>query len=229
MVGGPIAGSATKSTGAAGPGSGAFSRPPRWGESEATTESVLLATDIPALGAGLAGWLSETSRHWDVVLACDDQTIRENLDMSPAVVVVTETTLAASMPDFECGAAVLVLVHECDAEQEANLLRAGARGVLSVGTSRATFLDALHRLRQGGTVASSAAVSILVAARPAEIKLTERQREVVQLLATGLTVSSIAKQLYVTENTVKTHIARLKARTGARSRTELVARLGAAA
>ena len=52
--------------------------------------------------------------------------------------------------------------------------------------------------------------------------LSEREREIVALLAGGATDAQIADQLYLSTNTVRSHLERIRDKTGARRRTELV-------
>jgi DNA-binding NarL/FixJ family response regulator len=53
--------------------------------------------------------------------------------------------------------------------------------------------------------------------------LTEREREVFCLIAEGFETRRIAQQLYITENTVRTHVRNAMAKSGARTRAHLVA------
>jgi DNA-binding CsgD family transcriptional regulator len=69
-------------------------------------------------------------------------------------------------------------------------------------------------------------VSALVAALPAELPLTERDREIVALVSRGLTNAEIGAALHISPNTVKQTLKRIFARTGVRSRAELAARVG---
>jgi DNA-binding NarL/FixJ family response regulator len=56
-------------------------------------------------------------------------------------------------------------------------------------------------------------------------QLTQRERDVIELLATGARDREIAERLTVAENTVKRHVQNILRKLGARSRTEVVARL----
>jgi NarL family two-component system response regulator LiaR len=62
------------------------------------------------------------------------------------------------------------------------------------------------------------------AARQEELGITRRELEILQLLAAGLSNREIAEQLYVSENTVKTHSGRLFEKLDAKRRTQVVQR-----
>jgi DNA-binding CsgD family transcriptional regulator/tetratricopeptide (TPR) repeat protein len=73
----------------------------------------------------------------------------------------------------------------------------------------------------GPEVASSLTVPAVSPAR-ADDSLSEREREIVALLAGGATDAQIAERLYLTTNTVRSHLERIRDKTGARRRTDLV-------
>jgi DNA-binding NarL/FixJ family response regulator len=76
-------------------------------------------------------------------------------------------------------------------------------------TEPATLVDALHRLSRGETVVDPAIVSRLLARRreadPLD-ELSDREREVLTLVAEGLSNSEIGRRLYITERTVEAHV-----------------------
>ena len=59
--------------------------------------------------------------------------------------------------------------------------------------------------------------------RRSEARITAREREVLQLVAEGYSTAEIARALWITEDTVRTHIKRTLARLGARTRAHAVA------
>ena len=69
--------------------------------------------------------------------------------------------------------------------------------------------------------AAISASPMAMAARRA-VAATAREREVVRLVASGLSNEDIAHRIYVSQSTVKTHVARAMARLGARDRAQLV-------
>ncbi|MGL5909762.1 MAG: response regulator, partial [Phycicoccus sp.] len=102
-------------------------------------------------------------------------------------------------------------------------LELGACGFLLKDASAAEFVAAVRAAHGGSTVLSaSAAASIVASRRSAVLRrsdhpgtgrldqlLTERERDIVRSVATGATNAEVAAQLFISENTVKTHLARI--------------------
>jgi len=136
--------------------------------------------------------------------------------------------------DDLAGVKVLVLTtFEID-EYVFEALRAGASGFLGKGVEPAHLIEAIRVVAAGDQLLSPAATSGLIARfltepdrttppPPALLDvLTAREREVVALVATGLSNEDIAAQLFVSPLTVKTHANRAMAKLGARDRAQLV-------
>ncbi|MFD5679831.1 response regulator [Streptomyces bacillaris] len=102
----------------------------------------------------------------------------------------------------------------------AEAVRAAAAGDSLVSPSITVRL--LRRLRTAGS-APGTAVAPGAAARPGAPQLSPREREVVVLLAEGLTNAEIATALSITVGTVKTHLTNVQAKLGARNRVEIAA------
>jgi serine/threonine-protein kinase PknK len=107
---------------------------------------------------------------------------------------------------------ILLLSAHVEVETAMELL-AGGRGVGYLLKSRVTdvaeFLDTFERIAKGGSVVDPALVQELVSARrrndPLDV-LSEREREVLALMAEGRSNGGIARQLWVTEGTVEKHV-----------------------
>jgi DNA-binding NarL/FixJ family response regulator len=111
-------------------------------------------------------------------------------------------------------------------------LRAGAAGFLVKDTDAAELIRAVRVIASGEGLLSPAVTRRLIAefaARtrsmapsPGLSELTAREREVLGLVASGLSNEDIARRIYVSQSTVKTHVARAMAKLGARDRAQLV-------
>jgi len=128
---------------------------------------------------------------------------------------------------------VLVLTTYADDQSLFPALEAGARGYLTKDAGADEIERAIRAVHAGRTHLDPAVQERLVAAalaappHPAEQPelpdgLTVREAEVLQLIATGLSNGEIASRLYLSNATVKTHVNRIFAKTGARDRAQAV-------
>ena len=131
---------------------------------------------------------------------------------------------------------VLVLTTYADEDAIVPALQAGARGYLTKDASAEQIEAAIHAVHAGQTHLDPAVqerlVSAVLSRAPAAAVpgrgqkppggLTAREAEVLTLLAAGLSNAEIGKRLYLSNATVKTHINRIFAKTGARDRAQAV-------
>jgi DNA-binding NarL/FixJ family response regulator len=108
--------------------------------------------------------------------------------------------------------AVLLLSAHAEVEQAMGVLSAG-RGVGYLLKSRVTdmaeFTETVQRVAQGGSAVDPALISELITARHLKdplADLTEREREVLALMAEGRSNAGIAQRLWITEGTVEKHV-----------------------
>ncbi|MDR5682725.1 MAG: response regulator transcription factor [Armatimonadota bacterium] len=107
-----------------------------------------------------------------------------------------------------------------DDREVARLLRMGYRGYLRAGSDGGVLGRAVAAVARGEVWAERRILTSRWAARPHAV--TPREREVLALIVKGMGNRAIARQLGVSEKTVKTHVSSLLAKCGARSRLELV-------
>jgi DNA-binding NarL/FixJ family response regulator len=189
---------------------------------------VVLADDDVLLREGIATLLSGAG--YEVVGQAGDAKALDELvrGQSPDVAVVdirmppTQTTegleaasaIRAEFPKV----GILLLSAHVDVETAMDLLKEGERvGYLLKSRVKdvADFIDALERISLGGSVIDPALVQELVAQRHRHdplAELTPREREVLALMAEGLSNSGIAHRLWVTEGAVEKHVHRLLAK-----------------
>jgi len=129
----------------------------------------------------------------------------------------------------EPGGSVLVLTTDLTESLMLAVLRAGARGILVKDSDFTALVRAIIDVRSGRSAFDSrtaaVAAKLLTRTRNAP-RLTRRERDILSLIARGLSNRAIGGRLYISETTVKFHVANLMRKTGASSRTEAVFKAG---
>jgi DNA-binding NarL/FixJ family response regulator len=143
------------------------------------------------------------------------------------------TKLIAADEDLAGVKVIILTTFETD-EYVFQAIRAGASGFLVKDTEPADLLQAVRIVARGDALLSPSVTRRLItdlASRPAGpppaagkllAVLTDREREVLALVATGLSNDEIATRLYLSPLTAKTHVSRIMTKLGARDRAQLV-------
>jgi DNA-binding NarL/FixJ family response regulator len=145
---------------------------------------------------------------------------------------VQATARIRAQDDME-GVRILILTTFDLDEYVHEALRAGASGFLLKDTSPKDLLQAIRVVAGGDALLAPSVTRRLIAefsARPRPDRtppaaldaLTEREREVLKLVARGMSNHEIADHLVVSPATVKTHVSRILAKLNARDRAQLV-------
>ena len=122
---------------------------------------------------------------------------------------------------------VLLLFNSSESQATGAALRSGIRGVISSDATPQEIEGAVHAVHAGLIVTMPATLNDLLPNRQSfdddlAEPLSERELEVLGLVAEGLSNRLIAQALNISEHTVKTHVASIFAKLGASSRTEAV-------
>jgi serine/threonine-protein kinase PknK len=170
-----------------------------------------LASLLERCGLDVIGQAGDASQLLELVRRHEPELAIVDIRMPPAH--ATEGLDAARVirdefPDI----GILMLSAHAEVDQAMELLASGHRvGYLLKNrvTAVRDFIESVDRIAQGGSVVDPALVQELVAARrrddPLE-SLTEREREVLALMAQGSSNSGIARRIWVTEGTVEKHV-----------------------
>lgn len=200
-----------------------------------TTIRVVLADDHPVVRDGLSSLLgSVTGIEVIGTAATGREAVRAAVTLAPDVLVMD-----IHMPDLDGvaatrevtrdapGVGVLMLTMLDDDESVRAAVRAGAAGYVLKGASQDQIVRAIHAVAAGDAIlASGVARHVLDAATgrgaPADPfpQLTTREREVLELLATGLPTTSIAGRLGLAAKTVNNNLSAIFAKLGVTNRTE---------
>lgn len=121
---------------------------------------------------------------------------------------------------------VVVLTMQDDAAYAREAMRAGAHGYVLKHSAGTELVDAVRAAAAGETYLNPRLGAQVAAAAPAPAgppdDLTEREVEILRLIALGHTNTEIAGQLYLSVRTVESHRAHIQQKTGRSSRAELV-------
>ena len=210
------------------------------------TIRVVVADDQPLLRTGFKALIT-SAPDLDVVGEAGDGREAVRLARAAAADVVlmdirmpvldglAATRLITGDPDL-AGVRVLILTtFEID-EYVFEALRAGASGFLGKSAEADELLTAIRTVSRGDALLSAAATRSLIgrflaapsappvdeATRRGLESLTEREREMTVLVATGLSNDEIAAKVILSPATVKTHVNRAMVKVGARDRAQLV-------
>ncbi len=197
------------------------------------TIRVVLADDHPIIRDGLAALLGHVEGIEVVELAADGrEAVRAAVTLQPDVLVMD-----IHMPDLDGvaaareitraapGVGILMLTMLEDDESTRAAVRAGAAGYIVKGASQEQIVRAIHTVAAGDTVlAHGAARHIFDAAGGREVQpfahLTARERQILDLLAAGLSTAAIAGRAGLAPKTVSNTLSTVFAKLGVASRTE---------
>ncbi len=125
---------------------------------------------------------------------------------------------------------IVMLTMHADSDVVARAIRAGADGYLVKDCSTDEIIATIEQVVAGETVVSvGLAGSMLAEARRIGIdsgadSITKREEEVLQLIADGCSTPEVAERLYISQKTVKNHLASIYQKLDARDRTQAVLR-----
>jgi DNA-binding NarL/FixJ family response regulator len=199
------------------------------------TIRVLLADDHPVVREGLRGFL-ELQEGVEVVAEAADgaaaveqaRAQRPDVALVDLVMPVLDGLGAiAGIREASPATRVVVLTSFAEDERVVAALHAGAAGYLLKDAHPKELVQAIRAAHAGQAPLAPAVTAAVVAearhAPPppsASAALTERELEVLRLLARGLSNKLIARELVVSEKTVKTHVSSILAKLGVRDRTQ---------
>jgi DNA-binding NarL/FixJ family response regulator len=190
---------------------------------------ILVADDHPALLAAVSIFLAESG--FDVVAQAADGATAVALagEHRPEAVLLDYRMPRLSGPDLvrelraETGASVAVYTADADERVVAEAIAAGAAAVVLKEAPLADVTRALSAILAGGTYVDPALGVVTLTGGRASVTLTQREADVLLLLADGHTYEAIGRRLEISPETVRTHLQKACDRLNASTRTHAVA------
>jgi two-component system response regulator NreC len=192
------------------------------------TVSIALADDHAVVRSGLRMLLASEPGFEVVAEAGELDEIQHMVEeATPDVLLLDVHMRGGASLDLIPGLAertrVLVLTMQDDPGYARTAMRAGARGYVLKEAEDADLVQAVRTVATGGTYLDPAVGGkVLAAAHDSQARLTDREREVLGLIALGHTNAEMAKLLFLSLRTVETHRANIHRKLGTDSRAELV-------
>ena len=194
--------------------------------------TVLVVDDHTVLRTGIRAMLDEESDFTVVGQAANaDQAVGKARALQPDVilldVVMPRKSGFDALPELRKvapEARVIMLSMQTNPSSIRKALNAGAAGFVAKHASAADLMDAIRRVAGGSRYVDPELAGDLVVPDSAALTevLSERERDVMYMLALGYTNQEVAEQLYISVRTVDTHRAHLMRKLDLRTRAELV-------
>ncbi len=188
---------------------------------------VLLVDDHAIVRAGVARLLSDGGE-FEVVGECADarEAVRQTRRLSPDVVVLDVNLGTTSGLDViaelrEIGPRVVMLSMEDDIAAARRAFERGAQGYVLKDAAADDLADAIRAVLADKMYVYQALAARLVLSEP-EDDLSDRERDVLRLIALGYTNQEIAKQLYLSVRTVEAHRRHILNKLRLETRADLV-------
>jgi DNA-binding NarL/FixJ family response regulator len=202
---------------------------------------ILVVDDHPLFRDGVVAALL-TAQDVEVVGEAGDVAgaIRSAAELSPDLVLMdlqlpdgSGVDATRAIVDTLPAVRVLVMTMSDDDEAVVAAMRAGARGYLIKGTGRDDVLQAVRTVASGGAVFSPAVADRLgglfasLAAVPGKVafpSLTDREQQVLDLVARGYDNRRIARELFLSDKTVRNHVSNVLTKLAVEDRSEAARR-----
>ncbi|MBV8694502.1 MAG: response regulator transcription factor [Chloroflexi bacterium] len=212
------------------------------------TIRILLADDHPIVREGLRAVL-ETQPDFEVVgeSASGDKVLQQVAQLQPDLLLLdlempvmdgVETIKRIHQLQLQRNPRIIVFTAFDNDERIIHAIQAGANGYLLKGAPRDDIFNAIRVTHQGGSLLQPIVASKLLRHvvqqgetstvpkqdrdMPVIEELTERELEVLRLVAQGMPNKEIATRLIISERTVKFHVSSIMGKLGATNRTEAV-------
>ncbi len=183
-----------------------------------------VARDLTEAGIAVVGTAGDGRQAVDVAKATTPDVVVMDLQLPVLSGVDATRAIVTALPSVK----VLVLSASGEHADVLEAVKAGATGYLVKSASAAELLSAVRRTAEGDPVFTPGLAGLVLGAfrgmtaPEPETRLTERETEVLRLVAKGLTYKQIAERLFISHRTVQNHVQNVLGKLRLHTRYELV-------
>jgi DNA-binding NarL/FixJ family response regulator len=197
-----------------------------------TTEiTVLIVDDHEVVREGLRLSLSRTPHIRVVGEAPDGNAALDLASRRKPNVVIMDVRMPGmdgldatkALLEREPNTSVLIFTAYSERSLLARGLESGAKGYILKEAPHDTLVRAIEKVARGDSFIDPALMPAFLSGKDREDMLTPREREILQLLADGMSNADVAQRLFISQETVKSHVRHILAKLEADTRTHAVA------
>jgi DNA-binding NarL/FixJ family response regulator len=192
----------------------------------------LIADDHPAVLSAVAAFLKTEGVQIIGQAQNGQEALTQIVALKPDVAIVdlrmpglSGIELAREAARTAPSTGVILYTGAADQALLVEAVDAGARGFVLKEAPLTDLIRAIETVATGGTYVDAVLAGTLASSKATErlVELTQREREVLRLLAAGRKYDEIGKELFISPETVRTHVRKAMERLDANTRTEAVA------
>ncbi len=197
---------------------------------------ILIADDHPIVRKGLKEIIEETSDMKVIDEASTGQEVLEKVFKTEFDVVLLDISMPGKsgldilkeLKSYRLKLTVLVLSMHPEEQYAMQVFKAGASGYLTKESAPDELLTALRKVSKGGKYVSSSLAEKLAYALEKDVEkapheiLSAREYEVMRKIASGKTVTDIARELFLSPKTISTYRTRILEKMGIKNNAELI-------
>lgn len=195
--------------------------------------SIIIADDHKMFRQGIVSLLSEErdirvigqASNGEEVLKLFEQTIPDVLLLDIEMPKMDGFDTLRALKKLKLSTKVLVLTMHKSAEFIKNILKAGASGYLQKDAGKETLVNAINQVITTGTYYSEDTSRLVLESfqkKHLNAQISPREKEIIRLLADGLTTKKIATKLFISPHTVETHRQNILLKLGLKNTAELI-------
>jgi DNA-binding NarL/FixJ family response regulator len=193
--------------------------------------TVLIVDDHEVVREGLRLSLSRTPHIRVVGEAADGNAALDLVGRRRPSVVIMDVRMPGmdgldatkALLEREPNASVLIFTAYSERSLLARGLDSGAKGYILKEAPHDTLVRAIEKVAGGDSFIDPALMPAFLSGKDREDMLTPREREILQLLADGMSNADVAQRLFISQETVKSHVRHILAKLEADTRTHAVA------